>query len=640
MTQTSTKQPTTQDSGPDVLRIQLKAYQAPKIKEDKKKNLVWFGEQNAYPDKLVEYYNESPTHNAIVNGKIGYICGDGLTYKSDSPLQEMKVANWLKNANDSETWDQLLKKIVTDYEIHNGYALEVIRHAGKKYYYHLDFAKLRRAHNANVILYSEEWTKKDYEDNHKANRKPEYIEFELYDPEDPFQERSIIYHADYRPNMDWYPLPIYQGSLAAIETDVEINNWHLNEIKNGFSAGTMVTFNNGVPKTKEKKIEVEKKFRKKTTGSERAGLAVINFAANKEHAPQIDSLTGNDLDKRYEQLAKDVQQNIFIGHRVTSPMLFGVKTEGQLGGRDEISTSYEMMKKTYVVERQATPLKTINRLCKADTGASGVSIIDLEPVDNKLVLSEATIAANLSREEIRKLIAMQTGLELEQETEGEMTPSQNFGVAQEMEDRILEHLKKSGRPEDQYEVIENNEIQYNYKGEPVEIDLALNLPTLNLEILGLIDTNGKMSMADMATALATNIITINSAINELQQMNLISKGTGLTWKLLNAGALTLRILKQQRPEARTELKIMYKYQLRPDAPPLKGESRPFCQHLMGMNKLWSRQEIDLLRNDMKQDFSNAANVWLARGGWYRRPGTDISVPFCRHTWRQVVVKGK
>jgi len=50
----------------------------PKFLEKKNKNLVFFGEDNLYPYELIDLYNDSSTHNAVVNGKVGYIVGNGL----------------------------------------------------------------------------------------------------------------------------------------------------------------------------------------------------------------------------------------------------------------------------------------------------------------------------------------------------------------------------------------------------------------------------------------------------------------------------------------------------------------------------------------------------------------------------------
>jgi hypothetical protein len=60
---------------------------------------------------------------------------------------------------------------------------------------------------------------------------------------------------------------------------------------------------------------------------------------------------------------------------------------------------------------------------------------------------------------------------------------------------------------------------------------------------------------------------------------------------------------------------------------------------MGKRKLYSKAEIELLRNDMKtSSITDVTDVWLARGGWYRKPETDTSIPYCRHIWKQVIVR--
>jgi hypothetical protein len=70
-----------------------------------------------------------------------------------------------------------------------------------------------------------------------------------------------------------------------------------------------------------------------------AGKFMLAFNDSKENEPSIVDLSGTELDKHFDLLNKTVQQEIFSGHKVTSPMLFGVKTEGQLGGRAELQGS-------------------------------------------------------------------------------------------------------------------------------------------------------------------------------------------------------------------------------------------------------------------------------------------------------------
>ena len=85
----------------------------------------------------------------------------------------------------------------------------------------------------------------------------------------------------------------------------------------------------------------------------------------------------------------------------------------------------------------------------------------------------------------------------------------------------------------------------------------------------------------------------------------------------------------------TGKEIRYSYEL---APGFKGEiidtTRYFCEKMVRSNKLFSRAEIDQISAQL------GYNVWEMRGGWYRKPGTDVSVPKCRHIWMSHIVKRK
>jgi len=101
-----------------------------------------------------------------------------------------------------------------------------------------------------------------------------------------------------------------------------------------------------------------------------------------------------------------------------------------------------------------------------------------------------------------------------------------------------------------------------------------------------------------------------------------------------------------------EIEIKYAYELRPDMPLTKKDkegneveivSRKFCQELMdetAKGMLWTREQINGMENDMEVTFlPDIRNVWLHKGGWYRKQGTDTSIPYCRHLWSQVALKG-
>jgi hypothetical protein len=606
--------------------------EVPLFLEKKNKNLVYFGVDNMYPFELIDLYNDSSTHNAIVNGKVGYTVGNGL--HSD----DLSVKKWLSHANIDEDWTSLMKRLSLDYELFNGYAIEVIKTKVGNQYHHIDFANIRVGLDGS-IQYADDWiTEKG-----TKNSKPDIQYLERYNPRNPEQKRGVIYHVDYRPNMKHYPLPVYVGSLAEIKTDVQIGDYWLSEISNGFVGGTLIQHNNGVPETKEEAKEFEKAFQEKF--GKATGTKIVHlFSPSKDNGSEITNLNGNDLHERYLEMSNRVKESIFIGHRVTNPILFGVKEEGQLGARNELDLAYEIFTNTYIAERQNTLLRTIRKLAFFEIQRSDIEIIPLKPIDT-VDLTSDIILANLSREEIRTMITDQTGLELQEEAAEVLDPinaiepikqidsekmSSCSCFSKEEEGDISDLFNNIGVSESDYEEIDRFDIHFDEDGSPFEF--ATKGQGIIQRVLKSILVNPLIAASGLGEALGLDFEELINSITILKSSNLLE---------IEGSSINLTPVGERVAEAIDipETEIKYKYTLRSDAPPLKGgQSRDFCRKMMSKKKLYTRKEIDLLRNDMKS--GRAADVWLARGGWYRRPNTDTNIPFCRHIWKQVLVKKK
>ena len=801
--------------------------EVPLFLEKKNKNIVWFGADNLYPFELIDLYKDSSTHNAIVNGKVGYIVGNGL---EGGCIESMK---WLSQANIDEDWTSLTKRLTLDYELFNGYAIEVIRTKVGNQYHHLDFANIRVGLDGS-IKYADDWiTEKG-----TRNSKPTIQYLDRYNPRDLEQKRGVIYHVDYRPNLKYYPLPVYVGSLAEIKTDVQIGDYWLNEVKNGFVGGTLIQHNNGVPETKEEAEKFEKAFQEKF--GKATGTKIVHlFSPTKENGSEITNLNGNDLHNRYIEMSNRVKESIFIGHRVTNPILFGVKEEGQLGARNELDLAYEIFTNTYIAERQNTLLRTIKKLAFYEIQKTDIEIKPLKPIDT-VDLTSDIILANMSREEIRGMIEEQTGIDLVEESDNEISemsedcdcdkfkePCQNgyemigmklkngrlvpncvpqkmsndlakieqdgkplFDTKEEAEriakelgcsgshehiidgvtwympcsdhsdltDELLEgfnaitkfdtyndypkaarrnaqtalnwaekngwgscgtpvgkkrasmlsngdslsretiarmaaferHRQNSkkklgdgcgrlmwlawggdegiawaqrklkqidsekmsactcfdkdedishlfdniGESEDKYEVIDSFDIDYDKNGSPMEF--ATKEQGIIQRVLKVVLTNPLIKATGISELLGLNFDELLGSINILSTSDLISiEGTDIG--LTDKGERVAKAIDVP------EFEVRYKYELRTDAPPLKegGRSRDFCRKMVAKKKLYTKKEIDVLRNDMKSSpIADITDVWLARGGWYRRPNTEVSIPYCRHQWKQKIVRKK
>lgn len=322
------------EGAPDIIFLKFADSQIPVFKETKNKDYIKYGAKNDYPEYLTYLFDKSAKHNAIITGKANYIFGDGFENGNT-------VINRL-----GETLNDIAKKSILDIELYGGYYWEVIWAFGGKIkeVYHVDYSTIRVGKECGY-WWKEAWNVKGafgVTDNTKEEA--EFIAG--FNPAKPYGSQIYAYK-EYRPMVRFYPLPSYIGCNNYVETDIEISKYYLSAIRNGMMPSKMVQFFKGEP-TDDKKREIERRFANKFAGAENAGRFILVFnEANSVNGVKIDDLSASDVDKMFVELNKTCQQEIFSGHLVTSPMLFGIKTEGQLGGNTELYTAYAIFQNTY-----------------------------------------------------------------------------------------------------------------------------------------------------------------------------------------------------------------------------------------------------------------------------------------------------
>jgi len=351
----------------------------PKFEEKKGKGWVEFGELNNYPKYLIDLYNESPKHGAIVKSKCTYIYGKGF--------DEGGVAN-----SRGESWNNILKKCVNDDELFRGYYLQVIwnRIGQIAEVYHIDFSKVRVSKDLSTYYIKNDWA--DYKE------KPR--EYPAFNTNDKFGSQ-ILYVKAYNNLSETYPLPSYFQGLNYIESDIEVSRHILGNAKQGFVGSTLINLNNGTPH-EEKQGEVERSLLKKFTGSD-GKRVVIMFNPSRDNSAEIVNLGTTMLTKEdFTNINNLIQQEIFACHQIVSPALMGIKTEGQLGSRNEIRDAYEIFNNTYVQERQGEFNTMFTQLRNLHGEAGEFSIQPVEPL--KFEFTEGIMSQNLTKDEIRDLM--------------------------------------------------------------------------------------------------------------------------------------------------------------------------------------------------------------------------------------------
>lgn len=336
---------------------EFSAAQVPQYQEViKNKPFVFYGDDNLFPNHLLALYQYSSINRACINAITYGVKGKNLIVKEGDPSSIIM-------ANRSETVYEVFEKCVMDRCIFGGYALNIVKSndGGIAEFYHMDFSKLRAGKedeftNVGSYYYSVDWRQSTISQN---KYKPiELPSFNMLPDSAPSQ---VMYFKTYTPGMSYYPAPDYLGGVTTIQLDIEIKNFHLNNMQNSMMPSVAVSFTNGVPSEEERDM-IYRQLDAKYSSTNNSGKWFLFFSENPETAPVITPIQNNASDGWYSSMAPQVEQTILTSHRITSPMILGIKTEGQLGGRAEMLDSYDLFLETVIKPIQEEMLKDFEKV--------------------------------------------------------------------------------------------------------------------------------------------------------------------------------------------------------------------------------------------------------------------------------------
>ena len=359
----------------------FESIQTPQIQEKRGKDWVDFGSNNLYPDLLIELYNNSAMHRTSVEAKSDAVIGNGIKNFGDEIVNQ-----------EGETMNEVFEKIVKDYILFGGYAVNVIHNkAGDKIaeYYHLPFNNVRSgkmeedSDRVEEYYYSHDWKQ------HRKFKPTAYPAFSLTDNKGE-KASQIFYHFDYTIGQFYYPLPQYVGAVNDIDTDSRISRFHANNLKNGLAPSMMLTFRNGIP-TQDEQDEIWRDIERTFAGEEQAGKFFVNFS-EPGREPTVEAIE-NANDDYYITLEQRVTSRILTAHRITSPLLLGIKdASGFSSNADEINTAFAHFLGTVIIPDQEKLLKSFGKIVRA----SGLNVkLEIEQ-SNILFMEDTTEAVTIT----------------------------------------------------------------------------------------------------------------------------------------------------------------------------------------------------------------------------------------------------
>ena len=336
--------------------INLASYSTPQISENPRLSWVEYGDDNNFFEYLIDRYNGSPTNNAVITGIVDMIFGKGIdaANAADNPAGYIELKRLIQ--------PEQLKRVVNDFYMLGNAAFQIIYTADKSKIaevYHMPVETLR-AEKCNeegeikAYYYAYDWSK--VRNKNQAERIPAFG----YGAAG--EKVEILYIRPYRSGSYYYSPVDYQGGLPYAELEEEIANYHINNIKNGLAPSMIINFNNGIP-PQEEQDNIDFAIKQKWSGTNNAGKYILAFNDDSQKAATIEPVTLSEAHLQYEFLSKESTSKILVAHRITSPMLFGVKDNTGLGNNaDEIKNAYNLLDNVVIRPKQEEIAKGIDQL--------------------------------------------------------------------------------------------------------------------------------------------------------------------------------------------------------------------------------------------------------------------------------------
>jgi len=310
--------------------VNLASYNRPQISEDKQREWVNYGDDNNYYQYLIDLYTNSTTNNAIINGIANMIYGKGIDALNNSQKPDEYAAMR------SIVSDHCLRKVCLDLKLLGEGSFQVLYQDTKVIKAEHFPRQTLRPEKCNedgkieAYYYAADWTKV------KPNDKPQRIaSFGFGNGKEPEIKICKRYVSGYD-----YICPVdYQGGLAYAELESEISDYLINDVQNNFSGTKIVNFNNGSPDVNQQ-LQIKNDVMRKLTGA-RGEKVIIAFNNNAESKTTVDDIPLNDAPAHYEYLSNECSNKLIVAHRVTSPLLLGIRNDSNgLGSNaDEIKTA-------------------------------------------------------------------------------------------------------------------------------------------------------------------------------------------------------------------------------------------------------------------------------------------------------------
>ena len=333
----------------DVHVVNLSSYTRPEVVESYREDWVEYGSDNQYYRYLIDRYIGSTTNHSIINGINNMIYGQGIqATDADEKLNQWIQFNSILSKQD-------IKKVIFDLKLLGEGSLQVIyKDGGKKVsrLKHVPRETLRAQKTADGEI-KNYYAHPDWKEI-KKNKPKLYPVFGKGK-----NETEILIIKRYVSGYDYYAPVDYPGGLVYAEMEEEISDYLINDIQNGFSGTKIVNFNNNIP-NENKRRQIKDNVVRSLTGA-RGTKVIVSFNSNKDTETTVTDIPLNDAPEHYKYMSEECFKKLIVAHRVTSPMLLGMRegSDGLGNNADEIKTATQLFNSVVIKPYQQLILDAI-----------------------------------------------------------------------------------------------------------------------------------------------------------------------------------------------------------------------------------------------------------------------------------------
>ena len=300
-----------------------------------------------------------------------------------------------------------------DLKKYGGYYIEVIYsfdRASVAKLRHIPFEECRLSVDSdeeiNGVYHSNDWaaTKR------KRNR-PEFIP--LFNVAKKAEEPRQIYYCYNYTSGQYYPRPDYYSAINSIELAKEISVYHINNIVNGLTPSFIVSMFQGAPSPDDQR-QIKNDWERQLTGARNAGKFIMTFNERDTPKPDITTFPLSDADKQYQFLSEESTSLIMVAHRVTTPLLFGIRSQSGFGSnKDEMAIGLEIFTNQVIEPAQRKLAKGIEDVLGWFMPGLTITVVPNTPLTNRgPVTTEPTPAPTQLEAEKKKVCCSAEGFDV------------------------------------------------------------------------------------------------------------------------------------------------------------------------------------------------------------------------------------